>query len=434
MFLDPTHFRPGASTASDPTGARLSIARDARLVDVIDRFRARPDMRLLTVVDRDDRPVGAIRELDVRSILFNPYGHALMMNPSFGGSLERLILSCPQVDGATAEAGLLDAYAAAPGAEGLILTRDGRFARALDARDIVRMAATRETELARERTTRMERIGTAGRAFSGDVSALVSGLSRVSAEVDALARQLGARAGDTSIDAASAAIGADETAAALGEIAARGRELTGTLGGIATATADARRIREQATGTVQAAGDRMTALADSTGAIDDMLRLIQEIASRTNLLALNAGIEAARAGEAGRGFAVVASEVKTLASQTGHAAKGIADRIATGHRVLADVIGGHHEIEAAMDAIGRTSLAIDDALDAQAKATRAIAVEVAQSVDVSGEVGRRVGAISEDAAALGGDAQALRDLSRSLAGAATKLHGRADEFVRFAAA
>ncbi len=102
--------------------------------------------------------------------------------------------------------------------------------------------------------------------------------------------------------------------------------------------------------------------AEDAKEVENIITLINGIASQTNLLAMNAAIEAAHAGEAGRGFAVVAEEIRTFAESTNSNSKRIRTAIQNITQRIDEIYSGSSELLTAFEQIISETRGSDDAL------------------------------------------------------------------------
>lgn len=226
-------------------------------------------------------------------------------------------------------------------------------------------------------------------------------------------------------EVADSARAADRVAQQASEAALRGGEsVESTVAGIL-------QIRE----TVAETTRKVKRLAESSQEISKIVGLISQIASRTNLLALNASIEAARAGESGRGFAVVADEVRQLADRAAKASKEIEQIVlqiqGETSSVMTAMEEGTQQVIEGTQRAEQAKHSLDDIIqvsDQIKKLVGSITKATSEQTETSRYVAQVMQSVELTAQETSQEAQRVSDSLRNLVGVARDLQSSVERF------
>ncbi len=141
-------------TAPDEIAAYLAaaptISSDASLSEALALFGQNPNRTFIIVLDSDQRPLGLVREQDVKGFLYNPYGRDLLSNASYRRSVMTVLSRCPIVEIYAPIERLMQSYVQDQGDEGVIVLRDMKYAGFLDSRTLLNLISERNLAAARD--------------------------------------------------------------------------------------------------------------------------------------------------------------------------------------------------------------------------------------------------------------------------------------------
>lgn len=184
------------------------------------------------------------------------------------------------------------------------------------------------------------------------------------------------------------------------------------------------RIRQQ----MEAIAASMVRLGEQGQAIGQIMATVEDLASQSNLLAVNAAMEAARAGEHGKGFGVVAQEVRSLADQSRQATSQVRTILGAVQKATAAAAmateQGSKAVEAGTrqtEAAGESFQALAGSVSEAAQAATQIAASSQQQLAGVDQVAQAMGSIHQASAQNVASARQLESAARNLSDLGQKL-------------
>ena len=250
-------------------------------------------------------------------------------------------------------------------------------------------------------------------------------------EISNLAEQVASNASEVENASKSLADGATEQAGVI-------EELNATIDTVVDLAADTAKETQSASARVKASANKaneekekmndllmeMEHITEISKEIGNIITDIEDIASQTNLLSLNASIEAARAGEAGKGFAVVADQIGKLAADSAKSAVNTRDLI---DKTLVEIEKGNTITRTTADAFNQI-IADMESFAELAENTMEKANSQAESLEQIGQGIEQLSGVVQGNAASSEENTAI---SINLAEGAAKMHDRVNIFKLF---